>query len=142
MYYHFKIHKEGNGFWAECLELDGCLTQANSIEELKKNMHEALNLYLSEPEDSKVIFNLPKKNINAKNTVEVQVEPKIALSFLLRRYRLLHNFSQKEIAAKLGMKNIWSYQKFEKPSTANPTLSMLSKFKKEFPNLRLDYVFS
>ncbi len=51
MRYHFKIHEEKNGFWAECLELPGCVTQGNSKEELKKNMQEALNLYLEEEED-------------------------------------------------------------------------------------------
>jgi antitoxin HicB len=42
MKYHFKIHKEGKGFWAECIELSGCFTEADSKEELRKNMHEIL----------------------------------------------------------------------------------------------------
>ncbi len=31
MKYHFKIHKEGKGFWAECLELEGCITQGKTL---------------------------------------------------------------------------------------------------------------
>lgn len=31
MFYHFKIHKEENKFWAQCLELPGCITQADSL---------------------------------------------------------------------------------------------------------------
>jgi len=142
MYYNFKVHKENKGFWAECIELDGCQTQADTIEELKINMHQVLNLFLSEPDDSTVIYALPQKNIVTKNVYKIDVEPKVALSFLLRRYRLLHNLTQKQAAEKIGMKNIWSYQKFEKPASANPTLSMLAKFKEVFPDLNLDYIFS
>lgn len=53
MTYHFKVHKEGSGFWAQCIEFEGCLTQADSIKELEKNMQEALELYLYEPGTTK-----------------------------------------------------------------------------------------
>ena len=33
MEYHFKIHKEKNGYWAECIELSGCNTQGDTLEE-------------------------------------------------------------------------------------------------------------
>jgi predicted XRE-type DNA-binding protein/predicted RNase H-like HicB family nuclease len=46
--YHFEVHKEKNGFWAEYLELPGCFTQARTMKELHKNMHEALDLILEE----------------------------------------------------------------------------------------------
>lgn len=46
MEYRFKIHKEGNGFWAQCLELPGCVTQGDSLEKLFANMQEALSLFL------------------------------------------------------------------------------------------------
>lgn len=52
MNYHFKIHKEGDGFWAECIELPGCFTQADTKEELLLNMQEALGLYLEEDAES------------------------------------------------------------------------------------------
>jgi predicted RNase H-like HicB family nuclease len=44
MHYHFKIHKENNGYWAECCELEGCVTQGDTLEELYKFCDEALNL--------------------------------------------------------------------------------------------------
>lgn len=59
MKYHFKIHKEGKGYWAQCIELEGCITQADSRKELKKRMQEALNLYIDEPVDSKDLAALP-----------------------------------------------------------------------------------
>lgn len=45
--YHFKIFKEDNGYWCECLELDGCCAEGNTFEELEKNMNEAIDLYLA-----------------------------------------------------------------------------------------------
>ena len=30
MKYHFKVHKGGKGYWAECIELVGCITEADS----------------------------------------------------------------------------------------------------------------
>ena len=57
MDYHFKIKKdERGGYTAFCVELEGCHTEGNTMEEVNKNMQEVLDLYLDEPEDSKVIF--------------------------------------------------------------------------------------
>lgn len=47
MNYNFKIHSEDNGYWAECIELEGCNTQGDSLEELIKNIKEALEVYLN-----------------------------------------------------------------------------------------------
>ena len=47
MQYYFNIHKEDSGYWAECPELYGCMTQADSLDELKINIEEALKLYLT-----------------------------------------------------------------------------------------------
>ena len=59
MLYHFKTHREANGYWAECLELEGCRTEADTLAELRDNMEEVLNLYLSETHISQLIFPLP-----------------------------------------------------------------------------------
>ena len=141
MFYHFKVHPEDNGLWAECLELDGCYTQADDMDHLKSNMRQALNLYLSEPENSKVIFSLPIKSSKKPNVYLVEVDSKVALSFLLRRNRIQHELTQIQVANKLGFKNIWSYQRLEKPSSANPTLSTLNKLQNIFPDLELNLIF-
>jgi predicted RNase H-like HicB family nuclease/DNA-binding XRE family transcriptional regulator len=139
MKYHFKIHKEKVGFWAECLELNGCVTQANTQEELYKNCEEALNLFLEEPNDSKIIFPLPDNSLDTKNdTVKIQVEPEIALAVLLRNYRLNSNMRQKQVAEMLGMKNIYSYQRLEKKS--NPRLTIINKIHTVFPEIELNYL--
>lgn len=137
MFYHFKVYQEESGFWAECIELSGCFTQGDSREELLANAKEALNLYLDEPEGTAVTFPLPNDDITT-DVLRVPVDPKIALSVLLRKYREEHHYTQKEVAEKLGMKNIYSYQRLERHS--NPNLATLKKLKRVFPDLSVDYV--
>ena len=41
-------HKaEEGGYWAEVPSLPGCLTQGETLDELKANLHEAIELWLS-----------------------------------------------------------------------------------------------
>ena len=61
MNYHFKITKESKGYSAECVELSGCRTQGDFFGELKENMKDALNLFLSEDKGSELIFKGPIK---------------------------------------------------------------------------------
>ena len=140
MYYHFKIHKEGDGYWAECIELKGCVTQGDTFKELEKNMEEALNLYLDEPDNSDVVFSLPNDEIEGEDIVEVPVNPKIAFAFMLRMLRRKKGLTQNEIARMLGMKNIYSYQRLERSKQANPSLTTLAKIKKVFPELNVDEI--
>jgi predicted RNase H-like HicB family nuclease/DNA-binding XRE family transcriptional regulator len=140
MKYHFKIHREKKGFWAECSELEGCVTQADSREELYQNCEEALNLFLEESKDSKIIFPLPNDTFeNQKDTIKIQVDPEIALAVLLRNYRINSNMTQKQIAEMLGMKSLYSYQRLEKKS--NPTLHIINKIHLIFPEIELNYLF-
>ena len=141
MYYHFKIHQAENGYWAECLELSGCDTEANDLQQLMVNMKEALSLFLIEPEDSGLIQPLPGIYMISEEIIRVEVEPEVALSFLLRRYRQQHKLTQNMVSEKLGFNNLWSYQRLEKPATANPTLTTLKKLKSTFPDLQLDLIF-
>lgn len=138
MKYHFKLHKERNGYWAECLELEGCFAQGDSREDLNENMRKSLNLYIEEPEDSKDLFSLPDPSIRlSKNIVEVALDPQIAFTFMVRRLRLKHGLSQKEAAKKLGFDNVYSYQRLE-ARRCNPSLATLSKLNELFPEFSID----
>lgn len=142
MKYHFKIHKEGEGLWAECIELSGCFTQADSRKELFENMQEALNLYIEEPKDSKKLASLPDDSITlSRNIVEVQLDPSIAFAFMVRYNRIKSGLTQQEAADKLGFENIYSYQRLENKK-CNPTLKVLSLLKKAFPNFSVDFALS
>nr|NGX27718.1 hypothetical protein [Chlamydiota bacterium] len=95
MKYHFKIHKEGKHFWAQCVELEGCITQGTSLKDLRKNMQEALNLYVQEPESSKDLAALPDESIRrSKSIEEVSLDPQIAFSFMVRYYRIKYGMTQ------------------------------------------------
>ncbi len=137
MKYHFQIHT-GRPAWAECIELEGCLTQGRSRMELEKNMREALNLYLEEPESSKVIFPPPAREIKTRNVVAVEVDPGVAFAMQLRQARLRRRLTQQQAAQKLKLKSIYSYQRLER--RGNPSLSTLKKVKNLFPELSLDAV--
>lgn len=139
MKYHFKVCKEDDGYSAHCIELDGCITQGDSMEELFENMKEALNLYVQEPAESKDLADLPDDSIKkSKNVVEVSVDSEIAFSFLIRYYRIQHGMTQHQVAKKLGFDNINSYQRLERKK-CNPSLKLLSKIKAIFPEFSLDF---
>jgi len=140
MRYHFKVHKEGKGFWAECLELKGCVTQGNSKKELLKNMKESLNLYLEEPEDYSYLAPLPKKIKKSPSIIEVHVDPEIAFAFMVRYYRIKNKMTQAEMAKELGFKKIYSYQRLERK--CNPTLDTIFMIKSFFPEFSVDYALS
>lgn len=42
------IHKEEDGFWGECKEIEGCFAQAKTIDELKQLMIESIYLSLTD----------------------------------------------------------------------------------------------
>jgi len=140
MKYHFKIHKENNGYWAECLELPGCITEADTVQELKDNMQAALNLYIEEPSESNEIYPLPdnfiKKN---RSTVEVTVSPQIAFAFLVRYCRLQKHLTQSQAAKLLGFDNLYSYQRLESKK-CNPSLKTLTKLISIFPDFSMDLI--
>lgn len=137
MVYHFKVHRQKKGYWAECVELVGCSTEGDTHEELEENAREALNLYLDEPEESGASFPLPRRCTRA-SIMSVPVDPGIGLSMLLRNYRKRNRYTQKQVAEKLGMKNLYSYQRLERKS--NPSLQTLRRLKEVFPELSVDYV--
>jgi hypothetical protein len=140
MIYHFRVHG-GRVPWAECMELEGCVTQGRNRAELKKNMAEALNLHLAEPETSTVIFPEPSRTVQggggaAKGIAAVEVDPQVAFAMVLRQARVRSRITQKEAARHLGMRSLYSYQRLER--RCNPSLLTLKKVKALFPGLSLD----
>lgn len=139
MKYHFRVSKEKDGYSAQCIELEGCVTQGNFKKELYANMQEALNLYIQEPESSKDLAELPDDSIRrSKNVVEVPLDPSIAFAFLVRYHRLKHGWTQEQVAKKMGFDTIYSYQRLEKKK-CNPTLKIINMVKQTFPEFSLDF---
>jgi antitoxin HicB len=142
MKYHFKIHKEKKGYWAECIELDGCITQGEDRTHLDEMMAEALAAYLDESPDSKHIFPYPNPALKGRNIVEVAVDPHVAMAMTVRQTRLRNKLTQKQAAEKLGMKHVYQYQKLESGKSANPELGTLAKLKAVFPSFSVDAVLA
>jgi antitoxin HicB len=140
MFYHFKVHKEGNTSWAQGVELEGCFTQGETQEELLKNLHEALNLHLDEPENSNAVFPEPREKLKGRNIIVVPVDPKIAFAMQVRQSRLRHKLTQKEAAKSLGMKSVYSYQRLESSKTANPEFGTLMRICEAFPEFSVDRI--
>ena len=133
MNYNFKVHKEKKGYWAQCIELPGCITEANSLKALQKNMEKALNLYIQEPEESKDLAPLPDPSIRQSASImAVAVEPQFAFAFLVRYYRIKHGFTQEQTAKKMGFPNLYSYQRLEN-KRCNPSLKTMAKPKASSP---------
>ena len=142
MKYHFKVYKENVGFSAQGIELEGCITQGDTYEELQHNMQDALNLYLDEPADSTDLIPLPDATIQAADTiVEVPVDPDIALALLVRTNRINLGLTQLEAAKKMGFDSVYSYQRLE-TAKCNPTLKILAKIKQLFPDFSVDYILN
>lgn len=142
MFYNFKVHKEKNGYWAECVELEGCVTQADTYEALLKNMEEALNLYLDEPEHSPLQFPIPDRAMAGTHITRIPVHPRIAFALKMKRVRSSKGLSQRQVADLLNMKNIYSYQRLESTKKANPSLAMIARILSVFPEFSVDDVFS
>jgi antitoxin HicB len=142
MNYHFKYSKaKEGGYWAQCVEIEGCITQAETLTELRTNAEDALNLMLDEPADSKLIFNQPRKaKARERNIIAVSVRPNVAFAFLLRQLRLRAGLTQQQAAKRLGFDNIYSYQRLESSRKANPRLDLIVRVKTLFPEFDLSLV--
>jgi antitoxin HicB len=141
MRYHFKVHHNSDGLWAECIELEGCRSEGDTMEELQQNLHEALNLYLDEPAGSNMLFPFPDPALeNRDEVISIQVDSNIAFALLVRQYRVKHRMTQKEAQEALGLPNRTSYTRLEKKG--NPRLDTIEKIIKAFPDFPLHECFN
>jgi DNA-binding XRE family transcriptional regulator len=102
-------------------------------------MHEALNLYLDEPDYSGVEFVLPQNGLKGRNIIGVPVEPNIAFAIYLKHLRKQRSLTQRQVAEKLNLKNLYSYQRLE-TGKANPTLETIVKIHSLFPEMDLGVI--
>jgi len=142
--YHFRIHNDTDGIWSECLELPGCRSQSpdGTLPALHSAMEEALNLFLDEP-DHGIALPLPDpRHTTRRQVVSVPVDPGIALAVRLRHLRHELGISQQEAARRMGMPNLYSWQRLEKGATSNPSLRTLARLKQTFQDLTLEELVS
>ena len=61
-----QIHDEYGSYWAQVLEMPGCRTEGDTIDELMKNMYEVTELYLEVLEEDDEIDSLPSQRERRK----------------------------------------------------------------------------
>ena len=142
MKYHFKLHKEEDGrYWSEGIELPRCVTQADTLQELKKYLKDVLDLYLDEPQGSNVIFPLPDELVEESDSiVSISVDSRIAFPIIMKNFRLQKKLTQKEAQQVIGLSNRNSYVRLENPG--NPGIETLDKVVKAFPDFPIGKCFS
>jgi antitoxin HicB len=140
MRYHFKIHKEKKGgYWAECLEKGmGVTTQGKTMEELKWMIQDALDLAMDEPMDSDWVPPAPDPTLTGRNIIAIGVSPRIALASMVRITRLRAGLTQKQVAERMGIKTLSTYQKLEASKTANPEWLTIVRLKQALPEFPLE----
>ena len=126
MKYYAKLTKQSEGgYLVEFPDLSGCLTEGDTRNEALLNASEALDAWLE------VYFQRQQRVPLAKirrgrNYYPICVDPKIALAVALREVRRKRRLSQAQTAKLLGIDKA-RYAKFELPSQANLSLSMIRK---------------
>jgi predicted RNase H-like HicB family nuclease len=66
------IEKDENGYYAYCPQLEGCQSQGDSLEEIKTNIQEAIELYLS------TLTQEEKESLLMKEISLINMEVKVA----------------------------------------------------------------
>jgi antitoxin HicB len=124
--YPLKIHKaEEGGYWAEFPDLPGCITEGDSEEEVLSMAKDALSGWLAVRFERN--FTIPEaKFLKGKNVRWVEPNPDVGIPLMIRKIRTELGLSQKDVAHRLHIA-YQSYQAWENPKVANPTLKQLSK---------------
>ena len=120
-----KYDKSDKGFNVEFPDLPGCFTCADTEEEAIVFAKEALTGYLESIDSRKLKIPRPS-TLKGKNVHYISPEKKAGFAIWLKTKREEQGFSQKQIATKLGI-TYQTYQRFENPSKANPTLTTITK---------------
>ena len=121
-----RVHKaEEGGYWAEFPDLAGCITEGDTLEETLENAQEALSAWIASRFERN--FEIPAaSSLKGKNIHPVEPYPEVVVPLLLRKIRAETGLSQKEVAKRLAI-TYQTYQMWEKPASANPTIKQLAK---------------
>ncbi len=66
------IEEDSDGFYAYCPQLEGCQSQGDSLEEVKQNIHEAVELYIETLSDTE------KRSLLQKKITSLMLEVQVA----------------------------------------------------------------
>jgi antitoxin HicB len=124
--YPLRVHKaEDGGYWAEFPDLPGCVTQGDTLKETLDNAQEALSGWIASRFERN--FEVPAESSPRGKSIHlIEPYPEVMVPLLLRRIRAEKGLSQKEVAKRLAI-TYQTYQMWEKPASANPTIKQLAK---------------
>jgi len=124
--YALRVHKaEEGGYWAEFPDLPGCVTEGDTLKETLDNAREALSGWIASKFERN--FEVPAaSSVKGKNVHLVEPFPEVEVPLVLRKIRTEIGLSQKEVAKKLHI-TYQTYQMWENPASANPTIKQLAK---------------
>jgi len=125
-----KYSKIDNCYLVEFPDLPGCVTFGDSIEEAKSMAKEALTGYLESIDLRRLNIPGPSKK-SGKDIYLIAPETKTAFAIWMKLKRIEKGLTQQKVAELLDV-SFQSYQKYENPQKANPTLTTIQKIERVF----------
>ncbi|HPJ39130.1 MAG TPA: type II toxin-antitoxin system HicB family antitoxin [Spirochaetota bacterium] len=125
---HILFSKEDNCYTVEFPDLPGCLTFGDDLQAAINNASEALSGYLESIDLRRISIPSPSKH-SGKDIYLIHPDRQVAFAVWLKLKRAEKGLSQKKAAELMGI-HFQSYQKFENPKTANPTLKTIERIEK------------
>src|SRR3989338_498232 len=132
IYYPAKItyDKEDKSFLVEFPDLEGCLTEGETLDAALKNAKEALSGYLASIFDRGFAITEPSQ-LKGKNIHLIEPETEVATPIMLRKIREGLQMNQIEAAKRLGI-SYQAYQRLENLNKCNPTIKTIEKVARIF----------
>jgi len=125
-----KYSKSDDSYLVEFPDLQGCHTFGYTLGEAQEMAAEALSGYLESIDLRKMDIPKPSK-MTGKDVYYIAPEAKTAFAVWMKLKRIEKGLTQQKAAELLEI-NFQSYQKFENPKKANPTLTTLKKIERVF----------
>ena len=125
MIYFAKVHKRKGLYWTEFPDLKCTGSEGATLKEALENSKEALEGVLESLFDRKCNIPFPKER-KGKNYHPITVDDTIAIPIILRKLRLAHGLTLKQMAKKLDV-SYQTYQNLETLNKSNPTIKTLRK---------------
>jgi len=131
------FNEEDNGYLVEFIDLPGCITDGDTLEEAATNGRETLTGFLASMYERNVPIPEPSV-VSQEDVYLIEPEPDVAVPVMLKRLRESNKLTQSDVAKVLGI-SYQAYQKLEKPGKSNPTLKTLERLARVYrKNLHLE----
>ncbi len=119
------IPEEVGGFFVEFVDLPGCVTEGDTMEEASAMAKEALTGWLGVAYDHNI--HIPDPSAPGGDDIRyIAPDPEVVMPIAIRKLRTERGLTQKQVADALGIK-YQAYQRLENPRTFNATVKNLKR---------------